>query len=213
MADELCSSFAHRTYPVGVGRHILRAAQNHFSGNLQSIRRNSNQGRAGGVPPPGPCEYFPRMLQSVFGEERLAAVLSGIAPSTRSKYINHWRHWESFTSGRGMEPWIVRTSPDWDDVLIDFILFETRVMGNTVDVVKVKIPGIRFWHLLIGFPDFTVGGRYLQVLKSARRSRSINRKIPASVAMLERLNVVQSENPTGLNIGILTAAVIGFSSC
>ena len=118
---------------------------------------------------------FPADATICFGEERLAAVLPGIAPSTRSKYINHWGHWESFTSGRGMEPWIIRTSPDWDDALIDFILFETRVMGNTVDVAKGKISGIRFWHLLIGFPDFTVGGgRCLKVLKSARRSRSIS---------------------------------------
>ena len=43
------------------------------------------RGRAGGVPRPSPREFFQDKLQSLFGEERLTEVLSGIAPSTRSK--------------------------------------------------------------------------------------------------------------------------------
>ena len=66
----------------------------------------------------------------------MTAALSGISPITRSKYVSRWRHWENFAKERNIEPWIVRTTPDWDDVMIDFILFETMVMGGAADVVK-----------------------------------------------------------------------------
>ena len=92
-----------------------------------------------GVPLPGTCEYFRRMSHSIFGEERLTAVLSGIAHSTRSKYVIRWKHWGSFAKERGLGHWVARNFPDCGDVLIDFILFETRMMGNSVDFDKGEI--------------------------------------------------------------------------
>lgn len=57
-----------------------------------------------------------------------------------------------------MLPWIWRTRPDWGDNLIDFTLFESKVLSNTPSTIRGEIPSIRFWHLLVGMPDFTLGG-------------------------------------------------------
>ena len=92
-----------------------------------------------------------------FGSDRLAAVLSGIATSTRMKYLQSWRHWEAFMVDRQLSPWIWRTSPDWDDHLVDFILFESKVIANSPGAIRGGISSLRFWHLLAGMPDFAWG--------------------------------------------------------
>ena len=143
------------------------------------------------------------MLHSIFGEEILTAVLSGIAPSTRSKYGSRGKRWDGFTKERGLEHWIVRTSPDWDGVQIDFILFETRTMGS-----QLLFPNGRYQESASGIcwpdsPDFTIGcGRYVQVRKSARRPRTVNRKVPATIEMLDRLGSIQTESARSLSLGV-----------
>ena len=99
---------------------------------------------------------FPKCRIQLSGKRGWRPFSPGSPPSTRSKYVSRWRRWESFTHERGLEPWVVRTSPDWDDVMFDLILFETRVTGGSVDVAQGKISGIRFWNLLIWFPDFAI---------------------------------------------------------
>ena len=75
---------------------------------------------------------------------------------------------------------------------------------------QCKIPGVRFWRLLVGVPDFTLGGgRYAQVLKSARRNSRASRKIPATLDMLSE--VALHRNPETIQgVGIACDAVVGF---
>ena len=81
---------APRVYPCGVVRHILRAARNHFESNLPSA---STRGRAGGVPAVARTrEFSPSMMGQVYGQDRLSAVLSGVAPGTRARYLTACRH-------------------------------------------------------------------------------------------------------------------------
>ena len=159
-----CEWKTPRIYPFGVARHIIRAAQNHFQSNLPSA---STQGRAGGLPSVTRTHEFPpTMMDRVMGQDRLQAVLSGVAPGTRKRYLAAWHQWEQFMKDRLLSPWIWRVGPDWDDRLIDFIMFESKILANAPNIISGEISGIRFWRLLVGIPDFTSGGgRYTQVLK------------------------------------------------
>ena len=183
---------------------------NRFVNNLPSA---STRGRAGGITRNSTTHgFFPSLMTQTFGQDRLSAVLSGIAPGTRTKYLTAWRHWEKFVTGRQMSPWIWRVSPDWGDNLIDYIMFETKVVAPAPNTVSGEISGIRFWHLLVGMPDFTLGGgRYTQLLKSCRRGSRANRIIPVT---LEMLPVVTSQQRRGgpTTLGIACAALVGFSS-
>ena len=145
-----CENTTPLVYPAGVARRILRAAPNHFRSQLPS---SSTCGRAGGggvsapqKPPVGPArDCFPNFTGQVFGQDRLSAVLSGIAPSTRMRYLQNWTRWESFMAGRQQSPWIWRTCPDWGDNLIDFILFGAKVVSNNPGTIRGRFPSIRFW--------------------------------------------------------------------
>ena len=109
-----------------------------------------------------------------------------------------------------MSPWIWRTFPDWNDDLIDYITFGATILGNSPNAISAKISGVRFWHLLVGMPDFTLrGGRYTPVLKSVRRNSRVSRKIPVTLGMLYAIALRRNPDyPQG--VGIACAAVVGF---
>ena len=113
-------------------------------------------------------------------------------------------------SGRHLSPWIWRTGPDWDGNRIDYIMFESKVLANAPNTISGEISGIRFRHLLVGMPDFTLGGgRYTHVRKSVRRGSSVNRQISVTLEMLSELASQQlTEGP--LSIGVSCASLVGF---
>ena len=62
------------------------------------------------------------------GEDKLNALLSGIAPATRRRYLSVWNQWSYFMSMRQKENWLIKTGPNWDADLIDFVMFEFKLM-------------------------------------------------------------------------------------
>ena len=90
------------------------------------------------------------------GQDRFEAVLSGVAPGARRRYLTDWHHWGQFKKDRLLSPWIWRVGTDWDGHLIDFIMFESKILANAPNTISGEISGIRFWHLLVGIPDFTL---------------------------------------------------------
>ena len=64
----------------------------------------------------------------------------------------HGTIWELVMEGRNCGgPRIWRTTPDWDDSMIDYILFDAEVLGNLPSTGRGKLTSIRF----LAFP-----GRY-----------------------------------------------------
>ena len=204
IAVDQCLRMVPCLYPGGLVRHILRAARSHFEGNLPSA---STRGMAGGITA---HDFIPATMARVCGQVRLSAMLSGIAPGARTRYLTAWHHWEKFMTARQMSPRIWRTNPDWGDSLIDYIMFESKVLANAPDTISGGISGIRFWHLLVGMPDFTLGGGMCtQVLKSIRRGIRANHKIHAATEMIAYIAQQQCvEDPR--TTGIACAALVGF---
>ena len=86
-----------------------------------------------------------------------------------------------------------RSSPDWDDAPIDFILFGDRILGNAANGIRRMISSVRFWHLLVGMPDFTDGGgRRARSLRSFKRQGRTDRKIPVAITTLGMVDSLQS---------------------
>ena len=82
-------------------------------------------------------------------------------------------------------PWVTRDNPAWGNDLIDFLIFGSEIIGDSVPTICAKVSSIRFWHIVVGFPDFALGGgRYRQVLKAPKRPRQVKRKLPVNHDML-----------------------------
>ena len=148
----------------------------------------------------------------MWGDKR-NALLSGVAPATRQRYLSAWNQWAYFASMRNHPARLVKTHPNWDGDLVDFIMLEARVAKNTSDSTHVKISAIRFRHVISGLDDFTkYGGRYQQVLKGMKRDHMATRKIPFSLDMLEWIytDFLQNDLSDVFRVELYTSAVLGF---
>ena len=92
------------------------------------------------------------------GADRIHAILPGIPPCTQDRYLSAWRHWVGFMHGQGGNHWVARRRFNWDGDLVDFMLFEAKMMGNASPAIAGKISSVRFWHVVSGYPDFPIGG-------------------------------------------------------
>ena len=109
--------------------------------------------------------------------------------------------------------WLVKTHPNWAADLIDFIMFEARVVKNASDSIRAKISAIRFWNVISGLDDFTkYGGRCQQVSKWMKRYHNVKRKIPFSLDMLEWIytDFLQNDLSDVFRVELYTSAVLGF---
>ena len=54
--------------------------------------------------------------------------------------------------------WIWRAIPEWGDSLIDYILLVPNALANSPNTIRGGLAGVRFWHLMVGMPDFKAVG-------------------------------------------------------
>ena len=139
--------------------------------------------------------FFKENAQLMLGAGKLDDLLSGIAKGTRGGYITAWKHRFQFTLRTPGERWITKVGPRWDETLIDWVLFETRILGLQASTMRSKLSGLRYWHLLSGYPDWSKwSGRYKQVLKSVAGKDRIQRNYPFNLELMQRVK----ENVTSL---------------
>ena len=78
-----------------------------------------------------------------------------------------------------------RTQAKWGERLVDWILLDSRILGNQVGTTRSKVSAIRYWDIFPGYPDFAKwSGRYKQVLKSISRKDAANRNYPFNLELL-----------------------------
>ena len=216
------------TPPLCLYRHSLWGACQHYTRNLPE------NGKAGGcvsfedsasknqmptwlgfnVKKPSAVEFSPSPIKQITGGEKLHAMLSGVAPATRKRYLSAWNQWAYFVTMRERPTWLTKTGPNWDEDLIDFITFETHVVKNTSATTRVKISAIMFWRIVCEMDGFTkYRGRYQQVSNGLKRGHKAKRKIPFSLDMIEWMytNYLQGDMTNTSRAELYTATVLGFS--
>ena len=217
------------TPPLCMYRHALWGASQHFIRNLPSESRAGGQltfegdnkgdpmytwmGRTTKIPTA--VEFFAPVIKFIMWGEKLNALLSGVAPATRQRYLSAWNRWAYFMRMRDRPVWMVKLHPNWDDDLIDLVMFEHHVMKNTSDVTRAKLPAIKFRHVVTGLDDFAkFGGRYLQVLKGMKRNHKVQRKILFSLDMVEWMysNSPNLTSPTPRALSFIRQRYSDFSS-
>ena len=121
-----------------------------------------------------------------------------------------------FTTNQNKSPWITRSEPNWGNDLIDFLMFGSKIIGNSAPTIGGKVSAIRFWRIIAGYPDFTLGGgRYRQVLKALKKTHKIRRKLPVNHDMLTWLCggfLTGAEISSG-RFEIVCAILVGFFYC
>ena len=142
VAELMVKSCYHRR----ISRHALGAVISHYEEGLCALGHFPDVGRAGGtrMAQVSGGEFFQDLMAGTFGVDRTNAILSGLAQSTRSRYESGWKHWEMFTNTQNKSPWITRSGPHWGGNLIDFRMFESKIIGNAAPTISGKVSAIRF---------------------------------------------------------------------
>ena len=172
--------------------------------------------KAGGISECGMSDVrdFPKTKNEVtYGSGELTDLLSGVAEGTQSAYRTAWVQWAQFVENRPEGVWIEKQEPKWGERLIDWILFEARILGVRVGTIRSKISAIRYWNVLSGYPDFSKrAGRYKQVLKSIARKLVVKRNYPFNLELLQITNqkLGEPDSRTTEQNAILAALLVGF---
>ena len=118
--------------------------------------------RAGGSPQP-----LDRLITKVLSSGKLRTLMAGMRAGASKRYIYSWRQWARFCEIRGIEPWLVANHPGWGEALLDYILWLHELLAISARTVDSQISGIRYFHLLAGYPEFSAtGARFRILLKS-----------------------------------------------
>ena len=160
----------------------------------------------------GPRESLMNVHEKAQGIDKIEALLSGLVEGTRSSYKTAWRHWLLFCAGKDCKPWLDVTKQDWDEPLLEFIMYENKILHLNPRTIRSKISGIRFFHLMAGRGDFaTLGNRYRQLLKALGKQVPIARKLPISPEMFHWFkDHAMGDQPSNLLMQLWTAMVLGF---
>ena len=217
------------TPPLCLYRRSLWGACQHFSRNLPDVGRTGrcvsfcdNAEKAHipawlgfNVTKPSTVEFPPSLIKQITGGGELNAMLSGVSPATRKRYLSAWNQWAYIVSMRGRPTWLPKTGPNWDADLVDFTMFETHVAKHTSDTMRAEISAIRFWRIIFGVDYFAqYRGRYHQVLKGLKRDHKAQRKTPFSLDMIDWLcdNYLRNYSADTSRVELYTATAFGFSS-
>ena len=134
----------------------------------------------------------------------------GISPRTRARYIGPRRHLVDFMRGMNASPRVALSPPVWGDGAIDFVTFESQILGIDANTIRFEIPSLWFGRLLVGMPDFTEGGGCCaQVLRGVSCQNRISRKTPATLPIIARLGPLE-DGQRRLSGGVRFAALVGF---
>ena len=75
-----------------------------------------------------PYKHLARIVHTVSINEKVDALMSSVAESTRRGYERGWRHWVFFCHGRQVSPWIDTTKQEWGEAILDFIIHEYSIL-------------------------------------------------------------------------------------
>ena len=175
------------TPPLCMFRHALWGASRHFLRNLPEGARAGGQvtfeGDQGRGDPmytwmgettkiPTDVEFPPAMIRHIMGEGKPQALLSGIPPATRQRYLSTWNQWAYFMRMRDRPVRLVKTHPNWGEDLVEFVMFGYHVMENKGGTIRVKLSSVEFWHVIAGLGDFAKFGGSLVASTQRNEARS-----------------------------------------
>ena len=111
--------------------------------------------------------------------------MAGMRSGTSVRYIASWRQWARFCEIRGIEHWLIENRPGWGEALLDYILRLHELLAISDRTIASHISGIRYFHLLSGYPESSAtGSRCRILLKSLTACNPPMRKLHLDVDLL-----------------------------
>ena len=108
-------------------------------------------------------------MSLVLEQEKFTLLTASVSDITRDQYIRCWRRWTRFCACMGVSHWLDSPSIGWGNVLIDFIVWEYRILGIHHGSLHKRFCDIRFIHIAEGREDLSLRAhRAKTVIKSIK---------------------------------------------
>lgn len=137
-----------------------------------------------------PTKALEELAHRVTGQEKYKILMSGLSEATQKTYFRFWTRWMTFQRWRNKEPWLNPEREGWDEDLLDWIMYENKVMGICASTIQGSISALRNMHLISGKSDFTKSGsRYKRLLTALALRHTPKTKTPFPFELVEELVV------------------------
>ena len=125
------------------------------------------------------------MINDALGHQKLEALFAGLSANTRTRYLRGWEHWCQFCSTRRISPWIDTKEENWDGEILDFIMYEGKVLKLAPSTTRGKLSAVRYAHIVGGRADFSPYGLgYKLMLSGMDRSKLITGLLPYNTDLM-----------------------------
>ena len=100
-------------------------------------------------------------------------------------YLKDWGERNHYCKMRKITPWIQATETDWDNKVIDYLIWLGEMFKVTAATTRRKMSAVRYIHLAAGMADFSKCGiRYRMLIQAYSMKRPVNRKLPFNIDLM-----------------------------
>ena len=138
--------------------------------------------RTGGIEPQRTLDG---LINDALGPQKLEALFAGLSTNARTRYLRGWEQWCHFCSTRGLSPWIDTKEENWGEEILDFIMYEGRVLKLAPSTTRGKLSAVRYARIIGGRSDFSPYGlRYKMMLTGMERTKLATGLLPYNTDLL-----------------------------
>ena len=133
----------------------------------------------------GMATEFDRRISLMIEREKFALLTSSVSDITREQYIRCWRRWARFCACMGATPWFDSSSIGRDNVLIDFLVWEYKILDIQHGTLAKRFFAIWLIRIAEGRGDLSLRAhRVKTVIKSIKLRSKTFKKVPPNTDLL-----------------------------
>ena len=137
----------------------------------------------------GMATEFDRRIGLMLEQEKFTLLTSSVTDVTRQQYMKCWQRWARFCACMDVSPWLTPGAAGWDNILIDFLVWEYKLLGIQHSTLAKRFFAIRFVHIAEGHDDLSLRAhRVRMVLKAIKLRSKTCKKVPFNTDLLRWLH-------------------------
>ena len=122
---------------------------------------------------------FDRRIANMLENEKFILLTSSVTVVAKDQYMCCWRRWAQFSACSGLSPWIQDTRRGRDNTLIEFLIWEHKLLGLQHSALTRRFYAVRYIHIADGYDDFSLRAHRIRgILKAIKLRGETCKEIP-----------------------------------
>ena len=166
----------------------------------------------------GMASEFDHRIAQLLEYEKFTLLTTGLADKTRTQYMSCWRRWAHYSACMGKTPWIKSFEHGWDETMLDYMVWQHKILGMQHSALTKGFYAIRYVHIVEGLEDIAIRAHRVRCIIKAVKLRSKTcKKLPMTTEMIiwigHQLEVFDDANKQFKTHQLWCGIVIAFFFC